>query len=806
METIFCQVSGRPKRAGSETWHQLLVLTGKQAGKKIYAGGKVLKDLEIFARRSLVGLTGEWVTGPVATLPGFKVKKLTDAIVDITPKDLAYIAKHVAVELSVEQIHSCLEALKVSGISRVKLGTNTKKILSEKVGEQTGEAFIRLVNSLRYTSSYAALWQLFSDANTGLDSVHAAKVFHSLDRRARKAGITVMDIIKQNPWVIVQCLEDKKVAIAAANKIGDFYGIKKDNANLFRCMAQAIEVLTESSRRGHSFTWNNYLHTRLYQLGFDQKTIYAALDALDHRNKSPWHNIFGGIVSEKAFCEEIATATKSSTGKSPLAKYLPGVFFAERLASDLTIKHINTPVKPWKLVAPRDLNNAQKKVIESLSVNNITVVIGEAGTGKSRIIRSATKAIFNLTGKRPFILAPTAMAAFNAGFHTVSEDYAATISRFTRLLFDEMDLVVGSVESYDEGIEARALANEDITDEVVIVDEASMLTPMVFSMLLNSLKPDTRILICGDPGQLPPIGADGIFPGLIEIARQKHIDNIELIMLTENYRSGDEVLQAARRVRRRLPIEFNKHVKFIKASNDEEVAAKCLEITKDYPEKELLVMSPTRTKTGGTTALNFILRKPGTKIPGSTFSVGDKVLCKVNDYADSAGSMPKAVRELRLDRRDIFNGWRGEITKFEDGVVEVVYVNGITAQYRPEELVSYLELAYAITVHKAQGGQSRIIVLSLMNRMTDSDLIYTAITRCQHSAEAPGEVYIIAPESFLVAPYAREDWESRMEEFEANGMNTVEDLLTSKQVLSKYKYRVLDRFPDRSWMAKRKAR
>lgn len=806
METIFCQVSGRPKKSGAEVWHQLLVLTGDKAGKKIYAGGKVIKELEIFARRSLVGLTGEWVTGPVATLPGFKVKKLTDAIVDITPKDLAYIAKHVAVELTVEQIHSCLEALKVPGISRVKLGLKTRKTLLDNVGEDASEAFIKLVNSLRYTSSYAALWQLFEDANTGLDSVHAARIFHSLDRRARRAGITVMDIVKQNPWVIVQCLDDKKVATAAADKIGSFYGIKKENANLLRCMAQAIEVLNESARQGHSFSWNNYLISRLYQLGYDQKTIYAALDALDRRNKSPWHNIFGGIVSDKMFCDEVAKATGTSPGKNPLAKYLPGVYFAERKASDFTIEHINTPVEPWELMIPKRLNKCQKKALKSLSKNNITVVVGEAGTGKSEVIKAATEAIYNLKGKRPFILAPTAMAAFNAGFNTVSEDYAATISRFARLLFEEADLAVGAIDSFDDGIEVKAMLNLEITDEVVIIDEASMLTPPVFAMLLNSLKPDTRILICGDPGQLPPVGADGIFPGLIEIAGQKHIDNIELIMLTENYRSGDQVLQVARRVRRRLPIEFNDSVKFHKVKSETAAVEKCKEIAGQYEEEDLLVMAPTRTKNGGTRALNFALRKAGKKIPGSSLAVGDKVVCVINDYESSGSSVPKSVRELRMPRRDIFNGWRGVISEYKDDIVTVDYVNGISAQYRPGELSTYLDLAYAITVHKAQGSQARVIILTLLNRMTDADLIYTAITRCNHGDEAPGEVYIIAQENFLEFPYARGDWEDCIQEFETTGMNTAEDLLTSKQVLSKYKYRVLDRFPDRSWMAKRKAR
>jgi exodeoxyribonuclease V alpha subunit len=203
--------------------------------------------------------------------------------------------------------------------------------------------------------------------------------------------------------------------------------------------------------------------------------------------------------------------------------------------------------------------------------------------------------------------------------------------------------------------------------------------------------------------------------------------------------------------------------------------------------EDIMVLAPTRARSGGINALNEALRPiygVTEEIPRTRFYVGDVVVATCNDYLGYA-HVPSQIRKLRKDRVEIFNGTRGKIEEFKDGVVQIRFPQGLCA-YDPEELDHYIEPAYAMTVHKAQGGQAEHIIISLLTATANRSLIYTAITRCKKG----GSVTIVCQKDFIEKPpYLDENWASLSEK--ENG----ETPLPAEKCLSKLYLRVMQDLP-----------
>ena len=203
--------------------------------------------------------------------------------------------------------------------------------------------------------------------------------------------------------------------------------------------------------------------------------------------------------------------------------------------------------------------------------------------------------------------------------------------------------------------------------------------------------------------------------------------------------------------------------------NDEEIAwfdgdrAKRLQVLEEqyrsmisaYGLENVMVLTGTRGEEPvqgqlfGTRMLNEFLKKianpNGEKIISSSFSVGDIVIARRNDYKDGrySRSTPRAIRALRpSERPDVFNGTKGRIISVEDDTVSVeMYFPAGTAvvPYKVLELDYYLEPAFAITVHKAQGGQANGVIY-LANKKVKRSMFYTAFTRAKRKIVIIGKI------------------------------------------------------------------
>lgn len=365
-----------------------------------------------------------------------------------------------------------------------------------------------------------------------------------------------------------------------------------------------------------------------------------------------------------------------------------------------------------------NLEASQIEALQVANANPIAVITGGAGTGKTTVLR----AFFGLCGAAGwpvFAMALSGRAARRIGEATGHP--ATTIAGFlTRFDLDTAP--------------ERA---------VVVIDEASMLDLPAAYRLIRHLPPGYRFLLVGDPHQLPPVG-----PGLLlhELAHQQ---GIPLIELQQVKRYGGRIAEAAHAIRQGqwpdLPDDPQADIAFLPCAFDE-INDTVLDLLTDDPENSQILCATRTAAAGGVKAINALCSAAlhanseellswnieFEAVQGTGFRVGSPVICLINDWEKNLqnGSLGVIVSVEPPDR-DAAPGRRLGVIRWDDGEERDL----------TPDLLPHLELAYAITIHKAQGSQfPRIIVPVRHSRLLDRTLLYTAITRAQQQVILVGDV------------------------------------------------------------------
>ena len=420
--------------------------------------------------------------------------------------------------------------------------------------------------------------------------------------------------------------------------------------------------------------------------------------------------------------------------------YLPRLYQAETFVAERLLSLVRTPVE----VLPRaekvidDIEKEQgvayaplqRQAVCLAAQGGILLLTGGPGTGKTTSLRGIV-ALYERMGLDVALLAPTGRAAKRLGEVTGRE--AQTIHRALGMSYNELTGQTAFKKNAQDPLEVHA----------VIVDEMSMVDIELMRSLLEAMRPGSRLVLVGDPDQLPSVGPGNV---LGDILRSGAVDSVTL---TEVFRQAEQsaIIRSAHAVNRgQAPDLSNKQSDFFflcRRSPDrlvQTVVDLCRTRLPDkmgIPAGQIQVLTPTRKGETGTVSLNRALQAAlNPPAPGKRqktwgdmiFRVGDRVMQTRNNYDvlwekdnGEAGS-------------GIFNGDVGTVEDIDpSGELVTIRFDDRTSVYTAD-LLSQLDMAYAMTVHKAQGSEYRAVVLvsaPAAPNLLVRGVLYTAITRAR---------------------------------------------------------------------------
>ena len=551
----------------------------------------------------------------------------------------------------------------------------------------------------------------------------------------KKLGENALEKIGENPYILIDVAS--KVNFEKVDSIALKLGIDPDNYTRIR---SAIKYgLERIGLNGHS--------TVLYEnlLKFVQDLL--RIDA---------NNIEEAIISMKAK-EEIIIEEREDGTEWVYAKpfYEAEKNIAERLISlknSENIKYISTLKKDLEKIEKDiniELSDKQREAIESVNDNNVCIITGGPGTGKTTIIKAIIE-LYKKHGMKPVLCAPTGRAAKRMTETTGEE--AKTLHRLLEL---------AGISDDNENFNTDLLVTP-IDGDIIIVDEASMLDMFLMNYLLKAIYKGTKLVLVGDINQLPSVGPGSVLKDIIEsekihtitlnqifrqAAKSKIIVNAHRVNEGQNFISGN----VKQTIIDDENIDLLDDFFFIQENNQEKIQQTIISLCKGRLQNygnydffnNIQVITPTKKGKLGTKELNILLQnelnpeeedKKERNFGEVVFREQDRVMQTKNNY--NILWEKENEREFKKELGNgIFNGELGRIDKInkEDKTIRVKFDDGKIATYESTDL-DQLEHAYAITVHKSQGSEFDVVILVAAQSapmLLTRNLIYTAMTRAK---------------------------------------------------------------------------
>lgn len=536
----------------------------------------------------------------------------------------------------------------------------------------------------------------------------------------KKFGGDAQNIVSENPYILSD--EISGIGFLTSDRIAKSLGIEPISD--FRIQSGIKYVLNSFSGLGNTYMPKDKLINEAQRvLSVDKELIEVNIynSVLEGKIKIEKINEIEAVYSLPYYFCELGVTNKIIT---------LSIENFQTINSDITFEISSFERKNNIVFA-----NSQKEAILGAFENGIEIITGGPGTGKTTIIKCIIE-IYENNGMKVLLAAPTGRAAKRMTESTGRE--AKTIHRLLEMGVSDNE---NSFFGRGEG--------EPLEGDVIIVDEASMIDIMLMNSLLKAIKLGTRLIIVGDAEQLPSVGPGNVLRDLIDS------EFIKVVRLKDIFRQGKEsmIITNAHRINNgELPYLNKKGGDFFfdNRESNEEILETILDLvnrrlplfnSKWNKIRDFQVLSPTRKGILGVDNLNnelqSILNPPSKdkkerKFKDSVFREGDKVMQtknnyslkwnRINGYGDNEGV-------------GIFNGDMGFIESIseENRTVTVVFDDERRIVY-DNLYVEELELAYAITIHKSQGSEFKVIITPafmgsafLMNR----NILYTGITRAK---------------------------------------------------------------------------
>ena len=549
-------------------------------------------------------------------------------------------------------------------------------------------------------------------------------------------GDGALDAIRRDPYLL--SADAGGLPFSAADEIAMSMGFSARSPERLR--SALLFELSHNEGNGHVFLPRGKLLAATAQLLGDEDGVEEALDTLIDEGK---------VSSETVANVEACYLLRLHEAEDYACRKLLNLLSATADVSSRAGRTVDEIEQSQGITyAP-----LQRKAVELAAEHGVLILTGGPGTGKTTTVRGIVS-LFERMGLAIVLAAPTGRAAQRLGELTGRE--AQTIHRLLGMSWNEATHEVTFTKGEKEPLEADA----------VIVDEMSMVDLPLFAALLRALRPGTRLVMVGDADQLPSVGAGNVFSDLIRSGK------VETVFLREVFRQAERsaIIRNAHAVNAGEPPRLQNDqgdFYFLCRRDAQRAVSTVVELCQSrLPEKmgipvgDIQVLTPTRKGPAGTENLNRLLQdalnpaKPGQpeiRWGERIFRPGDRVMQTRNDY------------DILWEKEDgtvgsgVFNGDVGRIQAIDPAGEWLAILYEDRKALYSLEMLSEIDLAYAQTVHKAQGSEYPCVVLCAMPSapgLMVRGVLYPALTRAR-------ELLILVGDDAAVREMAANDRRAR---------------------------------------------
>ena len=606
-----------------------------------------------------------------------------------------------------------------------KFGEETIHVLKfepEKLAQIKG---ISKDKAVEISESFVENWEVWQIVGFlerfGIGAENAKKVYDML-------GANAIAEIEADPYILIDI--SRGVDFKQIDQMAIKLGIERENQK--RVKSGIKYALIKITYNGHCCTLeSNLIEYVKTLLNVNETVIQDGIVNLkvnneivvENRNDEKWVYLYSFYKAENQIAERILKLDKSKN-----------------------MKKVSNIEKELKLVEEKTdimLSEKQKEAIRAINDNNVTIITGGPGTGKTTIIKSIIE-IYKQKKYKIVLCAPTGRAAKRMTETTGEE--ASTLHRL---------LEIGKVDEESLFKKDSEYQGAPIDGDIIIVDEVSMVDMFIMSYLLDCIYLGTKLILVGDSDQLPSVGPGSVLQDLI--ASEKivtvHLDKIfrqaaksKIIVNAHRVNNGKGFIS---KEDPELEKDSKQDFYFIKENSQEKILEEVLSLCNgrlkkfgDYDFFEnIQVLSPTKKGLLGTKEMNKALQKElnphregenEKASMGAIFRIGDRVMQIKNNYDISWERRSDGSVEIG---NGVFNGEMGTITNIDEKQknVRVKFDDEKVCWYEFNEL-EQLEHSYCITIHKAQGSEFDVVIMIIPQAapmLLTRNLLYTGLTRAK---------------------------------------------------------------------------
>lgn len=564
------------------------------------------------------------------------------------------------------------------------------------------------------------LWQIvgFLD-NFGISPANAKTIY-------KKLGPQTIDEIESNPYILIDLV--KGVDFTKLDKYALENGFEINNHKRIKCGIKYS--LVKITYNGHCCTLEANL------IKYVKELLKVEDDDIEHCLIDL--NVKEEIVIEKREDEKWVYSKEIYDAESNIASKLILLDSAQNIKR---IVGFDGELEKIEKSGNINLSAKQKEAIQAINSNNVVIITGGPGTGKTTIIKNVID-IYKSHGKKVVLCAPTGRAAKRMTEMTGEE--AKTLHRL---------LEIGKIEKDNE----FTIMNYEVAPidaDVIIVDEASMVDIYLMNYLLNGIYQGTKLILVGDTDQLPSVGPGSVLKDIINSERIKTIFLDEIFrqaaqskIIVNSHRVNDGEYFLDKEEQEGLKDDFF----YIKEKSQDIMLDQIISLCKgrlknfgDYDFFEnIQILSPTKKGLLGTKELNKRLQeelnpssdeKKEKKVGEVIFREGDRVMQVKNNY-DIYWEKGNTLSLTYENGTGIFNGELGKIVNidFLNKQIKILFDDEKEAWYAFSDM-DQIEHAYAITVHKAQGSEFDVVIMVVTQSsamLLTRNLLYTGLTRAK---------------------------------------------------------------------------